>query len=62
MRNAEFLRGQAEICTALSRSTFDLTVAGRLRAMAAELRARAEEDDEQFPGELDGTARFVESH
>ncbi len=50
MRNAEFLRQQAETCAALSRSTFDLTVAGRLRAMAAELRAQAEEDDEEgFP-------------
>jgi hypothetical protein len=36
-----FLRRQAEHCIALSRATFDLTVAGRLRNMADELRARA---------------------
>jgi hypothetical protein len=36
-----FLRRQAEHCVALSRATFDLTVAGRLRKMADELRARA---------------------
>jgi hypothetical protein len=46
MRNSAFLRRQAEACIALSRATFDLTVAGRLRAMAAELRARASEEDE----------------
>jgi len=36
-----FLRRQAEHCIALSRATFDLTVAGRLRIMADEFRARA---------------------
>ncbi len=36
-----FLHRQAEHCIALSRATFDLTVAGRLRAMADEFRARA---------------------
>jgi hypothetical protein len=36
-----FLRRQAELCVALSRATFDLTVAGRLRAMADEFRLRA---------------------
>jgi hypothetical protein len=36
-----FLRRQAEHCVALSRATFDLTIASRLRAMADELRARA---------------------
>jgi len=35
MRNSDFLRGQAEKCIALSRATFDLTLAGRLRTMAA---------------------------
>jgi len=42
-----FLRGQAEHCIALSRATFDLTIASRLRTMAEELRARASqwEDD-----------------
>lgn len=36
-----FLRRQADLCTMLSRSTFDLTVAARLRVMAEELRARS---------------------
>ena len=36
-----FLRRQAEHCIALSRATFDLTIAARLRAMAEEFRARA---------------------
>ena len=36
-----FLRRQAEHCIALSRATFDLTIASRLRTMADELRARA---------------------
>jgi hypothetical protein len=42
-RDSQFLRSQAELCIALSRATFDLTVAGRLRAMAGDLRAKAEE-------------------
>jgi hypothetical protein len=50
MRNSEFLRRQAESCIALSRATFDLTVAGRLRAMAAEFQVQAsEQDDGGFP-------------
>ena len=36
-----FLRRQAEHCVALSRATFDLTIASRLRAMADEFQARA---------------------
>jgi hypothetical protein len=42
-----FLRRQAEHCIALSRATFDLTIASRLRTMAEELQARASqwEDD-----------------
>jgi hypothetical protein len=36
-----FLRRQAEHCVALSRATFDLTIASRLRTMADEFRARA---------------------
>ena len=44
MRNSDFLRAEAEKCIALSRATFDLTLAGRLRTMAAELSAQATED------------------
>ena len=43
-----FLRRQAEHCIALSRATFDLTVAGRLRRIADELRDRASELEDQF--------------
>jgi hypothetical protein len=39
--DVSFLHRQAELCIALSRSTFDLTVAGRLRHMADEFRAKA---------------------
>jgi hypothetical protein len=50
MRNSEFLRRQAEACIALSRATFDLTVAGRLRTMAAEFQVQAsEQDGDGFP-------------
>jgi hypothetical protein len=41
-----YLRRQAEILIAMSRATFDLTIAGRLRRMAAELHAKAAEQDE----------------
>lgn len=45
-----FLRRQAEHCIALSRATFDLTIAGRLRTMADEFRARAAQwEDEIAP-------------
>ena len=50
-----FLRRQAEHCVALSRATFDLTVAGRLRAMADEFRARAthwEDELDHMPARL----------
>ena len=38
-----YLLGQAEALLNLSRSTFDLTVAGRLRVLAAEFRVKAQE-------------------
>ena len=43
MLESDYLRRQAEACSQLSRSTFDLGLAGRLRAMADELRRRAAE-------------------
>lgn len=46
-----FLRRQAELCVALSRATFDLTVAGRLRAMAEKFREKAA----QWEDEIDHT-------
>jgi hypothetical protein len=50
MKHADisFLRRQAEHCIALSRATFDLTVAGRLRRMADELRSRASQLEDEF--------------
>jgi len=50
MKDSDFLRRQAETCVSMSRSTFDLTIAARLRTMATELRALAEElDDDSHP-------------
>ena len=50
MKLSEYLRQQAELCIAISRATFDLTVAGRLRGMAAEFQDKASElDDEMAP-------------
>ncbi len=53
MLDANYLRRQAEICLNLSRATFDLVVAGRLRTMAAELDTKAtklEDEDHRLPG------------
>ena len=46
MVSGAYLRRQAEILIAMSRATFDLTIAGRLRRMAAELQDKAAEQDE----------------
>jgi hypothetical protein len=42
---SSYLRRQAEVLLSLSRATFDLGLAGRLRALAMELRAKAQELD-----------------
>jgi hypothetical protein len=47
MNESDFLRQQGEACLSLSQSTFDLTVAGRLRALARDFRAKARELDEE---------------
>jgi hypothetical protein len=63
MKMSDFLRRQAELCVAISRATFDLTTAGRLRAMAAEFQVKAAELDEdmaQFAAHMltrDGSAK-----
>jgi hypothetical protein len=49
MISGAYLRRQAEILTAMSRATFDLTIAGRLRRMAAELQDKATEEDDASP-------------
>jgi hypothetical protein len=45
MITAEFLRRQAENCLRIARSCFDLGSAERLRLMAVELHAKADEID-----------------
>jgi hypothetical protein len=47
MKQSDFLRRQAELCLSISRATFDLTTAGRLRAMAEVLKNRAAELDDE---------------
>jgi hypothetical protein len=47
MISSAYLRRQAEILIAMSRATFDLTIAGRLRRMAAELQDKAAEQDKE---------------
>jgi hypothetical protein len=47
MVSGAYLRQQAEIVIAMSRATLDLGVAGRLRAMASELQARAAEQEDE---------------
>jgi hypothetical protein len=47
MVTGAYLRQQAEILIAISRATFDLGVAGRLRAMASELQTRAAEQEDE---------------
>ena len=46
-QQSDFLRRQAELCLSLSRATFDLTMAGRLRAMAEEFKHKAAELDDE---------------
>jgi hypothetical protein len=45
MIDADYLRRQAENCLNLSSATFDLVIASRLRAMADDLRRKAQELD-----------------
>ena len=47
MATAMYFRRQAEVLLALSRATIDLAIAGRLRALAAEFRAKADELDDE---------------
>jgi hypothetical protein len=46
-KDSQFLHRQADLCTALSRATFDLTLAGRLRGMAEDLHRKASEWDDE---------------
>ena len=47
MVSGAYLRQQAEIHISISRATFDLGVAGRLRAMGSELQTRAAEQEDE---------------
>ncbi len=54
MSSASYFRKQAEICRQLSRTCFDLSVAGRLRELADEFAAKAVEIEQAIavPPEL----------
>jgi len=45
MVDSDYLRRQAESCLNLSRATFDLVIAARLRAMAEDFSRKAQELD-----------------
>jgi hypothetical protein len=47
MVTADYLHRQAEACLRIGRTAFDLATAERLRLLAAELRAKANEVEEQ---------------
>jgi len=47
MVSGAYLRQQAEVLIVLSRATFDLSIAGRLREMASELRTKAAEQESE---------------
>jgi hypothetical protein len=49
MADAEYLRHIARRCDSLSRECFDLKTAERLRLLAEEIRARAEEPTIMVP-------------
>ena len=47
MVSGAYLRQQAEVLIALSRATFDLSIARSLREMASELRTKAAEQESE---------------
>jgi len=49
MPTPEFLRRQAENCLRIARRCFDLTSAERLRLMATEFQAKADEMESDLP-------------
>jgi hypothetical protein len=61
-KDTHFLRRQAELCIALSRSTFDLTLASRLRGMAAEFHKKASEWESETVGFSPHVAGGIGSH
>jgi hypothetical protein len=61
MVSGAYLRWQAEILIGMSRATFDLTIAGRLRRMAAELQAKAAELEDEVNFSVAGAAGLKQS-
>jgi len=61
MVSSAYLRQQAEILIAMSRATFDLGVAGRLRIMASELQARAAEQEDTRAAEQEDERGFADN-
>jgi hypothetical protein len=53
-----YLRRQAEILIAISRTTFDLVVASRLREVASDLQAKAAEQDAECRSAASEMANF----
>ena len=47
MLSAEYLRRQAENCLRIARACFDLTSVERMRLLAGELKAKADEIEKQ---------------
>ncbi len=47
MSTADYLRRQAEACLRIARGCFDLAAAERMRHLAAELRAKADEGESE---------------
>ena len=47
MLSAEYLRRQAEACLRIARACFDLTSVERMRLLAGELKAKADEIEKQ---------------
>jgi hypothetical protein len=56
MVNAMYLRRQAERLLALSRATIDLAIAGRLRGLAGEFLAKADELEAEEDDDLSASA------
>jgi hypothetical protein len=56
MVSGAYLRQQAEVLMALSRATFDLAIARRLREMASELQTRAAAQEEERGFDANGQA------
>jgi hypothetical protein len=62
---SNYLRRQAELCIAISRATFDLTMAGRLRDMAADFQDKAaelEDEPAQVPAHMISSKPASEGH